>query len=118
MKNKMRERAPLKILVGILEKEYRIRYRVKYQDSSAMKLSGRQRTRVKELLEIFSVSEICVRVRNYFADPSDWLQQRRHPWNVFVAGIDQYGGKHGKGKGKGDDWIKKDLEEYQRRKGG
>lgn len=117
----MRERAPLKTLIGIIEKDYRQHYFKKYRDQSVMQLTGRQRTRVKEILGVVPLSELRRRLRRYFEDGSGWLRERRHPWNVFVSGLDQYagGGNNGQGEGgKSEDWIKDEIEKYERRQGG
>jgi len=120
----MKKRAPTKVLIGIVERVYRSKYLSTHGEQSALRLSGRQRTRLKELLQIFGLSEIRRRIGRYFDDRSRWLVERHHPWNVFVSGIDQYGGRHGKKEGRQEypeertDWIKKDIEAYKQGKGG
>lgn len=54
------------------------------------KFTGRDRTKVKKIIEGVGYYSLKKRLKKYFDDDSEWLKERCHPLNVFLSQVNNY----------------------------
>ena len=80
---------------------YKTSWEEKYEQKSTVRLTMALNKKLHELFSDLSYKEIIERMNRFFADESNWLNDKAHPIHVFLATSDNYiakrnGGKNGK----------------------
>lgn len=84
-----RKRATMRDRIFVVHQEYRNLWEERY-GKCLYKFTGRERTRLREIIEGLGLKETKERLRKFFADKNEWLVSKSHAFGIFLARIDQY----------------------------
>jgi len=84
-----RKRATMKDRISAIHREYRNLWEEKY-GKCLYKFTGRERTRLREIIGSLGLKETKERLRRFFKDRNDWLVSKNHSFGIFLARVDQY----------------------------
>jgi len=92
-----RKKTPARELVDVVFQDYRIRWSKLYGPMLG-RFNGRDRTDVRNAIDVLGLREVRRRLRSYFVERNEWTKRNRHPIRVFLNQIDRYGGSVSNGE--------------------
>lgn len=79
----------INILINIFFQNYENLW-VSYYGKFIYRFSGRDRTKMKKIINLLGSKETNTRLKNFYLDKNNWVVDRTHALSIFCACIDQY----------------------------